>query len=106
MTSNKLFSSNEIDEFIAELRLDPDEKVSRLSEGVQQAVFLKSISKKEGLAILICTAGMYLDALKVTYKTIKDILDNGGACLELTYPAYEDDELDKYLGVKPQVINL
>lgn len=106
LNKNGDLSAENISDFVSKIRVESDQKIDSLQDGVQEAVFLKSISTKKGVGVLLFTAGMYLDALVATYETLKTILDNGGACLELTYPDFQDSELDSFLGVIPTVIHV
>ncbi len=49
---------------------------------------------------------MYLSCLEVCNGIMQKILDNGGACLEITYPPYGGDSLDKVFGERLKVIGL
>lgn len=101
-------SDKEVDAFCSELGIESRANVSSLTDGNQQAVYLKAFSSSSNgnESLILSTVGMHLDALRISYRLLNGFLSKGGACLELTYPPFNDEHLDNLLGVNIQQLEL
>ena len=83
-----------------------NDKITNLPEPYQNIIFLKIISEKYSRPILIGTAGMHIDNLKLCYFLLSSFLEKGGICIESTYPILSKNEFIDILGVEPKVITI
>lgn len=105
LTRNSNLDKSEIDHYCYRMNISPDTTLNRLTCGQKSAIDLLSL-KKESSFFLLNTSGMYFSCLQVCNEIMEDILANGGACLEITYPPYEGEFLNKELKNKRKIIRL
>lgn len=80
--------------------------LTHLHDVQKKAVFLQSALYRQK-AILIDTAGMYLNILYLTYLLIKEFRASGGPCLEIAYPPFMgEDEMKHLVEPNPRTIRL
>ena len=87
-------STNDITSYCNHAKIPLEDKLIRLSEGRKNTVMLLSLSGTNE-SLLISTVGMYLACLEVSYEILSNILDKGGCCIEVTYPPFDGDELER-----------
>ncbi|MBD0403709.1 hypothetical protein [Flammeovirga sp. EKP202] len=67
-------------------------------------IYIMTIQYK---VIFVETEGMYLSILLLTYKLLKVFIDNGGTCIEVTYPHFKNgDDLEASISSNPKVIKV
>lgn len=103
LTRNSRLSDAQISSFCELTGILSHEKLSRLTEGQINTVVMVTLSDINEL-LLLSTIGMYVSCLEVCYDVLRKVLNRGGACLEVTYPPYGGDYLDKM--ISPELIDM
>lgn len=80
-----------------------NENIYNVDNAFRRVILLRGIIAKNNF-LVIDTAGMYVSALIISYILIKELYENDGSCLEITYPPFPSYELDKYIGRKVKSI--
>lgn len=104
------YTEKEIADFIQQLNqynidLKAEDKVNKLPSNLQRAILLKVQMKKDKL-LVVDTSGMYLSLLVISYQLLNEFLNNGGTCIEITYPPLGGEELNTYIQSNIKVITL
>lgn len=103
LTKNSNLSDTQIRSFCELIGILSHYKLSRLTEGQINTVVMITLSETKEF-LLLSTIGMYLSCLEVCYDVLRKVLSKGGACLEVTYPPYRGDYLDKM--ISPELIDM
>ncbi|WP_044208722.1 hypothetical protein [Flammeovirga sp. OC4] len=122
---NKLFKSQNVFEYMSNYGLNQTQVddfftiTNSVSEGInitdsfydlgeqQQRAIQIYIMTIQYKVIFVETAGMYLSILLLTYKILKAFINNGGTCIEVTYPHFKNgDDLEVSISSNPKVIKV
>lgn len=103
LTRNGSLSDEQISSICEKANIPSNEKLFNLSEGQRNTVDLVGLSGVNEF-VLLSTVGMYISCLEVCYEVIKGILDKGGACIEVTYPPFSGENLDKI--INPELVDV
>lgn len=93
LVNESKMTSEDVQLFCEQASIKSNWRLKTLTQGEISLIHLTTFSNTKGF-VLITTIGMYIECLRKSNQILRKILDQGGSCLEITYPPYNGDSPD------------